>query len=213
MIAIQTAEFPNSVALLNEKGNLIEERIIEVRGKTEKLLGELINDLLKKNKIALASIQTVAVCLGPGSYTGLRAGLAFAKGLCQFSGINLIGIDIFEAFEEKGKKGVFLLDAKNRRVYYKKGEDIKVDTIKKALEDLKINNEMKLFGNGAKENESFLAQKLGEDVVSNNPDDNVVNAEFIGHAALKKEKTDSVFELKPIYVQEANITIKEKSKS
>ncbi|MBN1915861.1 tRNA (adenosine(37)-N6)-threonylcarbamoyltransferase complex dimerization subunit type 1 TsaB [Candidatus Dojkabacteria bacterium] len=232
LLAIQTAEFPNSVALFNEKGGLVDERVIEVKGKSEKLLGEMTKDLIKKNGITFDSIQTLAVCLGPGSYTGLRAGVAFAKGLCQFSGIRLVGVDIFEAFDEKGiKDGIFLLDAKNRRVYYKIGDKIKVNNIEKALVDLEVLNEpktldeakalnepktldepkvnkTKLFGNGAKENESFIAGKLGKDIVSNISDENLVNAEFIGRAALKKKRPDSVFELKPIYVQEANITIK-----
>lgn len=197
------------MALLDETGKLIEERLIEVREKTEKLLGEMVKNLLEKNKIALKSIETLAVCLGPGSYTGLRAGLAFAKGFCQFSGIGLVGVDMFEAFEEKGNEnGILLLDAKNRRVYYKKGKTIKVDEVEKALKDMEISKDVRLFGSGAKANETFFAEELERDVISNNPNNHMLRAEFVGRAALKKEKSDSVFELKPIYVQEANITIK-----
>jgi len=42
----------------------------------------MINDVIAESAISLASIHGIVVCAGPGSYTGLRIGLATAKGLC-----------------------------------------------------------------------------------------------------------------------------------
>jgi tRNA threonylcarbamoyladenosine biosynthesis protein TsaB len=51
-----------------------------------------IDTLLKKNKTSPRDLDAVAVSIGPGSYTGLRVGLAAAKGLCYALDIPLIAI-------------------------------------------------------------------------------------------------------------------------
>ena len=45
-------------------------------------INNMINDLLNSAQISFPDLAAIAVCAGPGSYTGLRIGLATAKGLC-----------------------------------------------------------------------------------------------------------------------------------
>ncbi|MES2645720.1 MAG: tRNA (adenosine(37)-N6)-threonylcarbamoyltransferase complex dimerization subunit type 1 TsaB [Bacteroidota bacterium] len=52
-----------------------------------------IQSLLKKNKVGLNELHAIAINNGPGSYTGLRVGLASAKGLCFALKIPLITIN------------------------------------------------------------------------------------------------------------------------
>jgi tRNA threonylcarbamoyladenosine biosynthesis protein TsaB len=48
-------------------------------------LSTLLNKLLNENNLELSCIKRVLVALGPGSFTGIRVGIAFCEGLC-FSG-------------------------------------------------------------------------------------------------------------------------------
>jgi tRNA threonylcarbamoyladenosine biosynthesis protein TsaB len=50
----------------------------------------IIDDVLTAAKLKLTDIAAISVCNGPGSYTGLRIGLATAKGLCFVLGCELL---------------------------------------------------------------------------------------------------------------------------
>ena len=62
-----------------------------------RLLGPLVEAMLRDEGIAPENLDAVAVSSGPGSYTGLRIGVSFAKGLCYGSRIPLIGVSSLEA--------------------------------------------------------------------------------------------------------------------
>lgn len=55
-----------------------------------------ILDLLKNNEFSLDDLDAIAVTIGPGSYTGLRVGLATAKGLCFALNKPLIAINTLD---------------------------------------------------------------------------------------------------------------------
>lgn len=56
-----------------------------------------INTLLQKESYTMQQLQAIAVTAGPGSYTGLRVGMATAKGLCYALQIPLITINTLHA--------------------------------------------------------------------------------------------------------------------
>ncbi len=57
-----------------------------------RLVGLFADELLKQSGITPQELDAVAVSKGPGSYTGLRIGVSFAKGLCYGLNIPLIGV-------------------------------------------------------------------------------------------------------------------------
>jgi len=63
-----------------------------------------IRDMLDQSGLKPGDIQAVAVSAGPGSYTGLRVGMASAKGLCYALNIPLILINTLKIMAVSGKK-------------------------------------------------------------------------------------------------------------
>ncbi len=60
-------------------------------------LPALVLGALEAASIALADVEGLAVSLGPGSFTGLRVGLSFAKGVALASGARMVGVATLEA--------------------------------------------------------------------------------------------------------------------
>lgn len=62
------------------------------------ILGPMVQTLLIQAKTSVKQIDKIAVCVGPGSFTGLRVGLSFAKGLALPHNIPLVGISALEVW-------------------------------------------------------------------------------------------------------------------
>jgi tRNA threonylcarbamoyladenosine biosynthesis protein TsaB len=80
LLAVETATAAPSLALWRGEGLLAERRTEAGRATSEALLPAL-DALLADARIALAEVAAFAVSIGPGSFTGLRIGVATVKGL------------------------------------------------------------------------------------------------------------------------------------
>ncbi|MFA9198125.1 MAG: tRNA (adenosine(37)-N6)-threonylcarbamoyltransferase complex dimerization subunit type 1 TsaB, partial [Aquirufa sp.] len=78
ILSLDTSTQNCSVAL-HENGQLITQELVDEEGSHSKSLTLLIEKVMKTAGRALAELSAVAVSNGPGSYTGLRIGLATAK--------------------------------------------------------------------------------------------------------------------------------------
>lgn len=85
-------------ASLHEGGECIGEIYLkEPRVHAEKLVG-LVDRLFEENTVRIQKIKAVVVSAGPGSFTGLRIGMSFAKGLVYPHNIPLAGVNTMKAF-------------------------------------------------------------------------------------------------------------------
>lgn len=102
ILGIDTAIPIASVALV-EDGELIAEEIVsskrcsEETGNHAAIILPLIKALFDKTDSTLEELAGIAVSIGPGSFTGLRIGLATAKGIAYESGIPLVGVSTLHA--------------------------------------------------------------------------------------------------------------------
>ena len=64
-------------------------------------LHEFIQEVLKEAQMEMSSLDAVAVSKGPGSYTGLRIGVAAAKGICFAMDLPMIAVNSLQILSEK----------------------------------------------------------------------------------------------------------------
>ena len=67
-------------------------------------LGVFADELLRETGISPEDLDAVAVGKGPGSYTGLRIGVSFAKGLCYGLQIPLLAVGSLDALAEVARE-------------------------------------------------------------------------------------------------------------
>jgi tRNA threonylcarbamoyladenosine biosynthesis protein TsaB len=81
ILCIETSGQTASVALVNN-GCCVSLRENTIRNEHGAFLQPAVREIMTEAGFALTQIDAVAVSIGPGSYTGLRVGLASAKGIC-----------------------------------------------------------------------------------------------------------------------------------
>ena len=120
ILAIDTATLVSSVAIATPD-TLVAELTIQNRKTHSERLMPHIASLLNMAEIAQTGLKAVAVSIGPGSFTGLRIGLATAKALAYALNIPLIGVPTLAALAFSCPvPGVVLapmLDAQRGNVY------------------------------------------------------------------------------------------------
>lgn len=95
ILAIDTATQYASLALYHQDGVFAEETWFAGRNHTVELMPRLTR-LLKLANLKVAELTALAVSLGPGSFTGVRIGLAAAKGLALPHKLPVIGVSTLE---------------------------------------------------------------------------------------------------------------------
>lgn len=120
ILNIETSTTNCSVAIFNDL-NLIEFAEVNTGDYSHsKSLHVFIDSILKKSKISPKDLSAISVSKGPGSYTGLRIGVASAKGLCFALDIPLISIETLKILSQNIlNKGTVIpcLDARRMEVY------------------------------------------------------------------------------------------------
>jgi tRNA threonylcarbamoyladenosine biosynthesis protein TsaB len=98
IIAIESASPDQSVALAHPSGELVADAAWSAeRGQGSLLLPRLL-ELMSDHGVPMSAVSSLAVGLGPGSFTGLRVGLALAKGLAAGLAVPIVGVPSLDAW-------------------------------------------------------------------------------------------------------------------
>jgi tRNA threonylcarbamoyladenosine biosynthesis protein TsaB len=97
ILSINTSTAPFSVAVVKEDGTLVAETLLTSPSKGFSLFMPALHHLLSSTKVDPKDLKAVAVARGPGSFTGLRVGLAAAKGICHGLRIPAVAVSSLEA--------------------------------------------------------------------------------------------------------------------
>lgn len=97
ILGIETTTSLGSLALLSEAGILIGEVAFRGPRTMAQRLAPTLEHLLATVERRVEEVEVIAVSRGPGSFTGVRVGLATAKGLALGLGCPLIGVPTLQA--------------------------------------------------------------------------------------------------------------------
>jgi len=117
ILALDTCLTACSAALLDGEAVLAARSEAMPRGHQERL-APLVQELMAEAGVGFPALTRIGVTVGPGSFTGLRVGLAFAKGLSSALSIPCVGVGALEALAF-GQPGfvVAVIDARREQVY------------------------------------------------------------------------------------------------
>ena len=128
LLAVDTASYMCSACLYDGAA----ERVCVMhgenigRGHAERLF-PVIEETLAQSEDTFADLDRLAVCIGPGSFTGIRVGVAAMRGLALALDIPLIGINVFDCMAAAAKTAgpaLIVLDARRDEVYAADGTAI-----------------------------------------------------------------------------------------
>lgn len=159
ILAISTSSSNASVSLLEDDKLIKELNISDQRTHSEKLM-PLIEELFKTTNLQLSQVNLIACDIGPGSFTGIRIGVASVKAMAEAKEIPVVGVSSLEAltYNVRGFDYICsIIDARNNQVYsaifnknYELISDYFADNINNLTSIFKQYKNMAYVGDGLK---------------------------------------------------------------
>ena len=122
ILHIDTTTKKCSVALAQDGELMIQKELLSEEFSHSEQLHPFIEEVLKESGLKSSSLSAIAISKGPGSYTGLRIGVAAAKGLCFALDLPLIALNTLEIMVQPYEVSPYsfiipMLDARRMEVY------------------------------------------------------------------------------------------------
>jgi tRNA threonylcarbamoyladenosine biosynthesis protein TsaB len=170
-----------------------------------------IQDILAKNNLTPKDLSAIAVSAGPGSYTGLRIGVASAKGLCYALDIPLLAIPTLQGIAQldtsNAQVTIPMLDARRMEVYAAvfKGKELLEDAIPVALALDSFSKHTKqgsvaFIGTGTEKFKNLIGKSATTDFIEIQP--TALTLCDLAVIAYKKSDTVDVAYFEPLYLKE-----------
>jgi len=201
ILVIDTSGPVCGTAVMDEQ-KVYSEYTAQNRNTHSASLMPMIEAALKAAGTALQDIDAIAAVTGPGSFTGVRIGVATAKGLAHGAGKVCIPVDALEALAVSAGEFDGLIcpiqDARAGQVYgavFRKGERLTGDQpmkLEEYLDQTETLGEQFLFlGDGVPVHQQAISERLGEKATFAPVFRNYLRPSAAGWIALQKgEKTD-----------------------
>lgn len=121
ILAIESSACSASVAVVQDDGKILSECYVNTGLTHSQTLMPMVDSALKNAVLKFDDIDLFAVANGPGSFTGVRIGVAAIKGLASASGKECVGVSTLEAmaYNLLGRNctAVCCMDARCGQVY------------------------------------------------------------------------------------------------
>ncbi|SDW05505.1 tRNA (adenosine(37)-N6)-threonylcarbamoyltransferase complex dimerization subunit type 1 TsaB [Tepidimicrobium xylanilyticum] len=218
VLAVDTSTVIATCAVLDEENLLGEFSLNQNFGHSENLV-PMVKTLLENLNLKVSDIDLYAVATGPGSFTGLRIGIATVKAFAHVYNKPIVGISTLEglAFNVR-TSGIIvpMIDARRNRVYtgiYRWNQDKLINILEPTTMDIdellellnKEHNNIMVSGNGALLYREIIKDRLKDKVRFAPISLNSPRAASIAELALLKhaENKDNYYNLVPEYLKES----------
>lgn len=158
VLGLDTCLSACSVAVLDDGRVLAAAREVMARGHQERL-APMAREVMIQAGLPFSALQRIGVTVGPGSFTGLRVGVAFAKGLAAALDLPAVGVGALEALAAEADGLVFAaIDARRDQLYVQAFEHgrplmapdaLPVATAGARLAEIALGRPLTLVGSGA----------------------------------------------------------------
>ncbi|WP_058486302.1 tRNA (adenosine(37)-N6)-threonylcarbamoyltransferase complex dimerization subunit type 1 TsaB [Defluviitalea phaphyphila] len=221
ILALDSSGNVASAAIVEDDKLLIEFTMNYKKTHSQTLL-PIISDICKKVELDLESIDYIATASGPGSFTGLRIGVATAKGLAYGLNKPIIGVPTLDGLAYNITYTNYLIcpimDARRNQVYtafylwekdnLKRESDYLAVSIDECIDLAKGYNRPVIFlGDGVLVYKEVIKEKMTSDEVFFAPQScNMQRASSIGSLAMilaKEGKFEDSMEFSPFYLRKS----------
>ena len=218
ILAVDTATTSCSVAVI-DNSSVCAELTTHKKQTHSKHLMTTIDSVLKSADYRAGDLDGFAVTIGPGSFTGLRIGMATIKGLASVADKPVVGVSSLEtlAWQCSAHTRLIcpLLDARKAEVYgatYRFSKDRLIQqtpacAVKPEIFVGEINEPCVFIGSGAQLYQKKIQDALGAKAHFVPEDQNIIRASSVGFLSLKRFKTndtDRVADLAPFYIRKSD---------
>ena len=223
ILAIDTATLVSGVAVATEK-KLLAELTLQTKLTHSEVLMPHIKQILDMTNLKKSDLEAVAISIGPGSFTGLRIGLATAKSIAYALNIPIIGVSTLAALAYHYPVGdVYIapmLDAQKGNIYislhqWKEGKLCQVyePTVKSFTEVLeagqRLDKPVVFLGEKAVQKAEEI-QAVGGNIIMAMPHmamPRAANVAMLGWNLLQNGKADDVMSLEPLYIRRSEAEV------
>ena len=212
ILAVDTSSEICGVSIL-EDDKLIDDNSLNNGMTHSENLMPLISEILERNNLKLSDIELIVCTVGPGSFTGIRIGVATIKALAEVNNTKIVEITSLELLAGNIKNAeikVSIIDARNDQVYcgiFDKDnnliEDMIADSIDNTIQKLKKYNNIVCVGNGAVKYKGLLKSQISSIEFC---EENIQKAEIagkIGYAKYLQKYLKNADEILPIYLRKS----------
>ena len=165
ILALECASVSASAALTDDD-KLLGESFLATALKHSRTLMPMTEALLSVSETPISSVDLFAVTVGPGSFTGVRIGVAAAKGMADAAGKPCFPVSALEAaaypFLETSETVCAVMDARCMQVYTALFQNGERTTPDEALTIEALPGQILLVGDGTELVYKTLQEKLGE---------------------------------------------------
>ena len=209
ILAIDTTSKICSTAILEDEKVIDENTINNGLTHSENLM-PLIVELLERNNIKLSEINLISVCVGPGSFTGIRIGIATIKPMAEVYNIPIASVTSLECLAATNKADtiISLIDARNDQVYagifdenVKLKEEYMADNINIVLEKVSKYENAIFVGDGSLLHKDLIVEKINSAKFVEKNDQNAINIGLMGYKKYQEKDLKDADSILPIYLR------------